>query len=113
VARQLVLDDVLLLQDHLGDAPDELLHGGTDARAPVAVAPGGPEAPHRLAEGLRRDRPRLDADPAHGALLLDHGHALAPLRRLHRATLARGPASDADEVVVVRGFHGSPRESEG
>jgi hypothetical protein len=50
---------------------------------------------HRLAEGLRRNRPRVNRDPSHALATLHHGYSPAQLRRLDgRLLAARARAYD-------------------
>jgi hypothetical protein len=110
VAPQLVLDDLLLDADRLGDAPEELFRSRTRAVAsPLAlVEPAlsrGREVENRLAKRLARDRPGVDANPADVMTFLDDGGLLPELGRLNRRALSGRTAADADEIEVVR--HGA------
>ena len=55
----------------------------------------------RLANRLRRDRARVDGDPAERARPLDERDSAAQLGRLDRRLLTRRPGADHEDVVVV------------
>ncbi len=112
VPSELLLDDVELAREHLVHLGEELLRRGPrvglgGGRAVMPVGDAGEEE-HCLSEGLARDRACAETYPAQAPLLFDDGRALAELGGLHRRALPRGPAADADEIVVVRRRHPEP-----
>ena len=72
-----------------------------DAQAvELALAVAGEEE-RRLAQRLRRERPRVDRRAAGLLRPLDERDALAEVRGLRRALLAGGAAAEDDQIVVV------------
>ena len=104
VARQLVLDDLVLPRDHLRGAPVEVRHRdvGLDAVAlPVglAVRQAG-QVEDRLAKRLRRDRPGVDAYAADRGRAFDDRGALAQFRGRDGRLLPTRATANREQVVV-------------
>ena len=119
VPQQLVADDVPLPLHHLPDAERDVLDRDLVLQ-PVALAVDRSlvqprQVEDRLADRLRRNRPRVDADTADRGVPLDQRDALAELRRLDRRLLARRPRADDDDLELrahrgsfsARGLHGN------
>ena len=102
-------DDLQLAHEHLLHAEGEVRDG--DVLRHGVVAPverplaESREVEDRLAQRLRRDRARVEADAADHLLAVDDGDLLAELGGRDRALLSGGPRTDHDEVVV-RNIHG-------
>ena len=105
VAAQLLLDHLDLAADDGLDSGEELIGGGATRRPcpgqPVTVSADAGVREDRFADGLARDRARVDADAAHATTPLDHRGAMSELRCLDRGALPGGSAADRNEVVVV------------
>ncbi len=107
VAQQLGPGDVHLAAHDVIGAHQQVLHrdavlGGVGGAVHVVQAP--PRQVHGgLAQGLARDGPGVDADPAQGALALADRRPAAELGRLDRRVLARRPGADDQQVEVVLG----------
>ena len=102
IAPHLIADDLDLPLDDVVAAHHEVRHrDGLFEAVPRAVEPAllvAAQIEDRLAEGLRGDRPRVDADPADDLALLADRDPFAELRRLHRRPLPRRPRSDDEHV---------------
>jgi hypothetical protein len=70
------------------------------SNATIRTVRGSREVQHRLTESFTWYRAGGDARSANRVSSLDEGNALAQLRRLNSAALARRSAADADEIVV-------------
>src|SRR5205085_1220929 len=111
-----------LVADHLPLALDDVARPRGEVRdrdlvlEPVVLAvdralSDAGEVDDRLADRLRRDRPDVDAVPAHDRLPLHQSDLPPQLRRLDRSLLAGRPAPD-DEQLVVEAHPGTlPREA--
>src|SRR5215468_10282297 len=102
VAPELVVEHVDLPAHDVADPYEELLRGRTSADGRRRS-----HGPHRLAERLARNRPRLDADSADAPVLLDDRDVLPELRGLDRGALACRPAPNRHEVEVEGVAHGA------
>jgi hypothetical protein len=111
VAHQLRSDDVDLLADHVLGTGQQV--GGGDllldpVARPVQLPLAHPgEVDDGLAQGLRRDGAGVDADPTEHAAAFDDGDRLAELGRGDGGLLSARAGPDDDEVVLLRGTHGS------
>ncbi|MCO5546658.1 hypothetical protein L7F22_000092 [Adiantum nelumboides] len=107
VAHQLVAHHLDLTADHVLGARQQVSYGdlGLDPVAgPVHLPLGEPgQVEDGLAQGLRRDRAGVDADPAHHVAAVGHRHPLPELRRRDRGLLPTRPGADHHQVVVVGG----------
>jgi hypothetical protein len=108
VAAELVSDHVDLAVDHVLHAPEQVGAGDVvlDAVA-LAVDPAlahAGQVEDGLAQRLRRDRARVDADAADHVAAVDDSHAAAKLGRLDGRFLARRSGSDHEQVEVA--LHG-------
>ncbi len=103
IARQLVGDDRPLTRYDFIYARKQLRYGrplhGPRAAA-IGTRRGGGEVQHCLAKGLARDRAGGETGSPDRGSTLDEGNALAQLRRLNGAALARRTTANADEIVV-------------
>ena len=81
---------------------DVLLDGvGSAVKFPRAVPA---KIERRLAEGLRRNRPEIDAASTKHGLSLDDRDLLIELRALDCGALPAGPGTDHQKIVVERIF---------
>ena len=108
VAPELLARDRRLGRDHRGRAVEQLL----DRLALALLDPRRVEhverarrelLQHRLAQGLRRDRPGMDRDAAEAVATLRDRHALAELGGLDGRFLTSGARAD-DEKIELHGL---------
>ena len=107
VAQQLGAGDVDLAAHHVVGAHEQVLHrhavlGRVGGAVHVVQAPPG-EVHGGLAQGLARDGPGVDADPAQGALALADRRPPAELGRLDGRVLPGRPRADDQQVEVELG----------
>ena len=95
-SHALVGGDVLLVNHEVADG-HLLLEREVDARE-VAIAEAGEEE-RGLAEGFRRERPRVRPRASEGRLALDDRDRLAEVRGLRRPLLARRARADDHQIV--------------
>ena len=105
VARELGAVDVVLLLDHVVAAEHQVVDGDRllDAVG-MAVEPAlleAGEVQHGLAQRLRRDGARVDADAAHAGQALYDGGAAAELGGLDGGVMPRRAAAEDDELILV------------
>ncbi len=79
IARQGVMNDVEFLLNHAPNVSNQLLHGGTysglhSGRVSNFETRSRVDSPDCLAEGLGRDRTRIDTDAANQALFFHYRH---------------------------------------
>jgi hypothetical protein len=105
VAYELVADHLDLVPDDVLGARHQVRDGdlGLDPVARAVHVPLGEagQVQHGLAQRLRRDGARVDADAADHVPALGDGDALAELRRRDRGLLSARPRTDHQQVVVV------------
>src|SRR5262249_40129832 len=94
---ELVADDLLADEDQVGDR-DVALDPIALAEQPAIAGAG--EVQDRLAEGLGRDRARIDRRAAQDGTLLDDDRLLAELRRLDGRLLTRRARADHRAIEV-------------
>ena len=112
IAAELIADDSGFALDDLRDPVGQIPHRDAifyDVIGAIerAVAKAG-QMKDGLAQRLARNGTAVDANAADHVIAVDHGHALAELRRGDRGFLARRPAADHHEVVLNRLHDSSP-----